>query len=181
MITAIIICLHPLFQSTLPRRKRLWYSGKCFPLKKFQSTLPRRKRPVYDYDKLIARFISIHASAKEATLPLLTIHVHLPISIHASAKEATFNSLESKNIDIISIHASAKEATNSTCPLKAIPKFQSTLPRRKRPHPAAHPLRTHQFQSTLPRRKRRISDISLPIFSFISIHASAKEATLHAC
>ena len=77
--------------------------------------------------------ISIHASAKEATLFIDVIHaLHVfqstpprrrrqchaflaplsrAISIHASAKEATYMGLSQQYIKDISIHASAKEAT----------------------------------------------------------------------
>ena len=100
--------------------------------------------------------ISIHASAKEATLltiffkriylyfnprlreggdrALKALLKKLHISIHASAKEATWSAVRHKSFLQISIHASAKEATN------------------------------HKL--------RRL------IRNWISIHASAKEATI---
>ena len=56
--------------------------------------------------------ISIHASAKEATvLRAVVICLQLKISIHASAKEATGKITSSAGLRTISIHASAKEAT----------------------------------------------------------------------
>ena len=56
--------------------------------------------------------ISIHASAKEATLYHRQGFNKGEISIHASAKEATANNLcKQRGISLISIHASAKEAT----------------------------------------------------------------------
>ena len=56
------------------------------------------------------------------------------ISIHASAKEATMVGCIYRHFKGISIHASAKEATvyNGTIDWKKV-KFQSTPPRRRRP------------------------------------------------
>ena len=143
----------------------------------FQSTLPRRKRQNNEFIGEKTAAISIHASAKEATLSKSKKHVEKNISIHASAKEATHelgHALLHRKISIhasakeatsgngnkgsrqhISIHASAKEATVSGRTFCPMPRFQSTLPRRKRlcrfPFLASN---TGKFQSTLPRRKR---------------------------
>ena len=80
--------------------------------KGFQSTPPRRRRPRRKFITVVARRISIHASAKEATRgsgsnvstyldfnprlreggdpdSLMMVTFCFPISIHASAKEAT--------------------------------------------------------------------------------------------
>ena len=56
------------------------------------------------------------------------------ISIHASAKEATVSVVPSALITDISIHASAKEATRGKKGQKWFLKFQSTPPRRRRHH-----------------------------------------------
>ena len=125
--------------------------------------------------------ISIHASAKEATLlrfllynpslfqstpprrrrlrPLHRDQSPVSISIHASAKEATHGFCYIHNHFIISIHASAKEAT-----------WLITIP-----------IKTLIFQSTPPRRRRRIANVWYICSSIISIHASAKEATATYC
>ena len=100
------------------------------------------------------------------------------ISIHASAKEATMVGCIYRHFKGISIHASAKEATvyNGTIDWKKV-KFQSTPPRRRRPdflfflhgHDYFNPrLREggdgnsctwstfqKRFQSTPPRRRRQ--------------------------
>ena len=98
------------------------------------------------------------------------------ISIHASAKEATLCSLMRKKGMTISIHASAKEATNSTMISVNGFAFQSTPPRRRRlrlslrsfSRPNFNPrlreggdkckgfrqCRGLRFQSTPPRRRR---------------------------
>ena len=122
----------------------------------FQSTPPRRRRHLTAYTYLSNRQISIHASAKEATLIQQCCFVTLQqfqstpprrrrlsgvsiaycnsmISIHASAKEATEKILELAGIDDISIHASAKEATQRAYENLHESKFQSTPPRRRRP------------------------------------------------
>ena len=88
-------------------------------------------------------WISIHASAKEATIfrdrndwdtlnfnprlreggdrvPLLRLNNLQKISIHASAKEATLEYIYYINSENISIHASAKEATATYCDTSAI-------------------------------------------------------------
>ncbi len=59
--------------------------------------------------------ISIHASAREATV-LVCGKCHTnKISIHASAREATALLSASRDNFDISIHASAREATTWTC------------------------------------------------------------------
>ena len=97
----------------------------------FQSTPPRRRRPVAqaeaDRDS-----ISIHASAKEATIAGAADKLGYAISIHASAKEATNIALLADLMGHISIHASAKEATYADKKGKVWHIFQSTPPRRRR-------------------------------------------------
>ena len=121
--------------------------------------------------------ISIHASAKEATLILLLLFYMLHISIHASAKEATMTNIIFGRVSI----------------------FQSTPPRRRRLNLFFFYISQLKFQSTPPRRRRRCVEIrGLLLWNFnprlreggdylpflgkflisISIHASAKEATL---
>ena len=100
----------------------------------------------------------------------------------------------------ISIHASAKEATGLILHLTIIWKFQSTPPRRRRPdHGTKNDIRTYDFNPRLreggdskcgqspcddrdfnPRlREGGDSNLqSVPFASNISIHASAKEATI---
>ena len=103
-------------------------------------------------------------------------------------------------IQQISIHASAKEATVTVNDGLLLQKFQSTPPRRRRqcdpPHydmdtvfQSTPPRRRRQnskriqrccikFQSTPPRRRRRTTFDRIDRCFFISIHASAKEATV---
>ena len=58
-----------IFQSTLPRGKRLMLRRLLYGLIAFQSTLPRGKRQGFDIRIRIMSAISIHASAREATAP----------------------------------------------------------------------------------------------------------------
>ena len=142
----------------------------------FQSTLPRKKRQVQSHCQRYGEWISIHASAKEATALWRILHRSLSISIHASAKEATLI---------------------SPVPVADI-EFQSTLPRRKRRETQTSSRSTTYFNprfregSDMIRKSKRLTFSNFnPRFregsdctSFstlakvlISIHASAKEAT----
>ena len=78
------------------------------------------------------------------------------ISIHASAKEATLLRRMRERDSTISIHASAKEATNLEIAFQKLDRlFQSTPLRRRRPsNPTIFPSLS-LFQSTPPRRRRR--------------------------
>ena len=99
-----------LFQSTLPRRERLFCNFIYLKMLLFQSTLPRRERR-----------------------PVAQIGGSFPgISIHAPAKGATALLPATAGITVISIHAPAKGATSES-PVTVSPGlFQSTLPRRER-------------------------------------------------
>ena len=100
---------------------------------------------------------SIHASAREATLPSLPNldqragfnprlrtggderaalqgHRQARVSIHASAREATGQHLRGKDVLAVSIHASAREATGSgSAGPGDMTMFQSTPPHGRRP------------------------------------------------
>ena len=100
--------------------------------------------------------ISIHASAKEATIILLFLFPTIRISIHASAKEATLFALVLFLLNV---------------------KFQSTPPRRRRQSHWDGLYERVVFQSTPPRRRRHCMRVHQQFPVSISIHASAKEAT----
>ena len=112
--TALTLILQPsfnLFQSTLPRRERLYTSNQSYdcahisihaPAKgatrtrdghrnawRFQSTLPRRERRHLLHHLPIMSGISIHAPAKGATAKQVADLNGSLISIHAPAKGAT--------------------------------------------------------------------------------------------
>ena len=146
------------FQSTLPRRERLF---PCVPIDasfRFQSTLPRRERPFGNESISYTSTISIHAPAKGATEVVKDTKLVSAISIHAPAKGAT----------------SIPVSSPFFCP------FQSTLPRRERRYSGYDLIDGKPFQSTLPRRERRVV-IRKSKHCTISIHAPAKGATPCPC
>ena len=110
----VVALPHSVFQSTPPRGRRQQSVPHHRPYVLFQSTPPRGRRPVVGWHAGAWLRVSIHASAREATVrsrdPVLGGHV----SIHASAREATAP-YEWGNVNL---------------------KFQSTPPRGRRPWPA---------------------------------------------
>ena len=76
------------------------------------------------------------------------------ISIHASAKEATSTTSLKSLAFPISIHASAKEATIHNNVFTFLQLFQSTPPRRRRLSQTGIHIKYQGFQSTPPRRRR---------------------------
>ena len=124
----------------------------------FQSTPPHGRRLDLTLKHPLGLAVSIHASAREATLAPVECGGRVAsVSIHASAREATFAAHQFFPDVNVSIHASAREAT---LPLK---------PPRRPPACFNPRLRTGgdyiavQFQLV-----RKV----------VSIHASAREATL---
>ena len=129
-------------------------------------------------ERLRGTCISIHASAREATMrcaqqcgtrrfqsttPLGRRHFFgnivvfdIPISIHASARKATTDLRASCNDIRISIHASAREATLSFGFPPFALLFQSTPPRGRRRHSITISTTNHLFQSTPPRGRRPV-------------------------
>ena len=122
-----------LFQSTLPRGERPFFSSSSRLSISFQSTLPRGERQSRSPRSMICAMISIHAPARGATCnrqrlpPTISISIHAPargatcndcqsywrckISIHAPARGATVFLLVGHNLMVISIHAPARGAT----------------------------------------------------------------------
>ena len=119
------------FQSTPPRRRRQSIPQRKRPKAYFNPRLREGGDRLWDSQAPIF-YISIHASAKEATRHIIKIvcifyfnprlreggdmgsngvYAIMVISIHASAKEATFTIIFFMFSLKISIHASAKEAT----------------------------------------------------------------------
>ena len=121
--------------------------------------------------------ISIHASAREATLLAASPAFFLAISIHASAREATLSVQQLRDDNGISIHASAREATQQVVAVALDDLFQSTLPRGKRPCSEVLGYDLADFNP----RFREGSDFDradgVCTVHGISIHASAREAT----
>ena len=77
----------------------------------FQSTHPRGMRQIMGLKWEDVDFISIHASAWDATDAFFNCTVSPMISSHASAWDATESEMEIDGFYIISIHASAWDAT----------------------------------------------------------------------
>ena len=78
----------------------------------FQSTPPHGRRPEYSILAGRQGRVSIHASAREATLWPDHGAGYVCVSIHASAREATrVTQAIEKATSLVSIHASAREAT----------------------------------------------------------------------
>ena len=61
-----------------------------------------------------AQAVSIHASVKDATAPLVGLTTYETVSIHASVKDATRKDEILSNPSLVSIHASVKDATYET-------------------------------------------------------------------
>ena len=166
------------FQSTLPRRERRVQSQYSSEFSKFQSTLPRRERHIPTVLPIPYNTISIHAPAKGATNPSPSC-VASTNNFNPRSREGSDHRLANfGKSSHISIHAPAKGATPhglAVCNLLAI--FQSTLPRRERLFNSVCIIQLNIFQSTLPRRERRSWGMPFVPFIIISIHAPAKGAT----
>ena len=126
--------------------------------KRFQSTPPRGRRPSGYARGLVAGDVSIHASAREATLEWFDEQGNRHVSIHASAREATGFVGGHRPSAQVSIHASAREATWTRW---HNPEYRSCFNPRLRAggDPPAGQTRAASF--------------------CVSIHASAREATPH--
>ena len=154
----VINAIAPRFQSTPPRGKRpaVWLqpasAPECFnPRPRAGSDPDQRPLPRRGVE------VSIHAPAREATLPLGECPRDIEVSIHAPAREATSST---------SASCSARSRFNPR------PRAGSDSPRIGSVSPAS------VFQSTPPRGKRRRSAVFRPDQWSVSIHAPAREATV---
>ena len=87
---SIWVIVHTLFQSTPPRGRRRETHSSFTVWNMFQSTPPRGRRPNGRAIESFYLFVSIHASAREATKSGGDYHLAVGfVSIHASAREAT--------------------------------------------------------------------------------------------
>ena len=167
----------------------------------FQSTPPRGRRPSgADYRLPVVRQISIHASAREATQRssritpvgafqstpprgrrparrvLCTMLNYFNPRLREGGDDCPADALP--DIDPISIHASAREATYRRYHYSGDADFNPRLreggdrtAQQRRPSPK-------KFQSTPPRGRRLRQLCLLDAVLGISIHASAREATI---
>ena len=163
----------------------------------FQSTRPRGTRPRHTAQQ--ARiYVSIHASARDATLLICGCNNFLQVSIHASARDATreaaaqkaaeeFQSTRPrgtrrgrlKDLDwreLVSIHASARDATGRQSSSKGRRGVSIHASARDATYFFISSLPKLAFQSTRPRGTRRCAP-GLTAGRHVSIHASARDAT----
>ena len=190
--------LRHIFQSTPPRGRRRQYTSHQYWHGHYFNPRLREGGDTKNSGKNGNFSISIHASAREATIspdlsrglrsfqstpprgrrrPLCRLgDVFIYISIHASAREATTENSYGIMGRNISIHASAREATIIVTPSNALDLFQSTPPRGRRRHRSS----VHSASSDFNPRLREGGDWDCTdkvLAGIISIHASAREAT----
>ena len=143
----------------------------------FQSTLPRRERlfdgvpAANDWDFNPRSREGSDRRQHRQRLTTMLFQSTLP------RRERPRSSNRNIYSNIISIHAPAKGATGRWAGRLVQVQFQSTLPRRERQGHWVITASSKQFQSTLPRRERRCRDYRRSNSSCISIHAPAKGAT----
>ena len=165
-----------MFQFTPPRGRRQPVSPNWRQLFRFQFTPPRGRRR----QNRARPFGAISFNSRlRAGGDLLGAHTSSRgfVSIHASAREATYKGVLSPDVtsfnsrlraggdspwispythwQTVSIHASAREATNSIGIAFCALMFQFTPPRGRRRTPIADPTECSVFQFTPPRGRRR--------------------------
>ena len=144
----------------------------------FQSTPPHGRRRCNAMEYPCAMPVSIHASAREATVITRRQGLACLVSIHASAREATVGGKGKKKLWRVSIHASAREATSTRLQrLHGHGKFQSTPPHGRRRRSLLPCKGAMRFQSTPPHGRRPSWQRAALSMWRVSIHASAREAT----
>ena len=142
------------FQSTPPRGRR----HKCISNLHGQFYFNPRLReggdvPGVDRNSSVFDFNPrLREGGDEDGMEVYLSEIH--ISIHASAREATLSRRQIWKSWKISIHASAREATAITKCSTPISGFQSTPPRGRRPYSMRNCISLTLFQSTPPRGRR---------------------------
>ena len=144
------------FQSTPPRGRRGTTCRSCDRLRRFQSTPPRGRRDPRRRKKLGGMEVSIHASAREASVHLVGTRLEASaVSIHASAREASralrltspgcnrFNPRLRAGGELLLVRQQSAES-----------EFQSTPPRGRRVTQELTHATLQRFQSTPPRGRR---------------------------
>ena len=121
---------------------------------KFQSTPPRRRRRGVATGLIEELQISIHASAKEATIYQRFNNKVFYFNPRLREGGDGVTQMDFILRQRISIHASAKEATVIKGKEILEILFQSTPPRRRRQCKEMFKKYNYQFQSTPPRRRR---------------------------
>ena len=120
------------FQSTLPRRERL-YEEQCeILIKMFQSTLPRRERRA-NRNSVLTLSGCFNPRSHEGSDGAWSFQPETwTVSIHAPTKGATVYTFAVPCDHGVSIHAPTKGATSFLFAQGSCSGFQSTLPRRER-------------------------------------------------
>ena len=189
------------FQSTPPHGRRLsltaFFHLRPFP---FQSTPPHGRRPASATWAMGVSQVSIHASAREATVNTLAEGLRKLVSIHASAREATRASLDcwpfSWMFQSTPPHGRRRVKTGMEPRMSCFnPRLRTggdVYPNRKLTAPRSfNPrlrtggdltegwtwLRNSRFQSTPPHGRRPQLPPAKMGEAVVSIHASAREAT----
>ena len=123
----------------------------------FQSTLPRRERLFCVFLVKITFMISIHTPTKGATLVFTTIFMYSRISIHTPTKGAT-NATAYEYLDlVISIHTPTKGATqNAMWIMNSKTNFNPHSHEGSDRIDKTIVILNEIFQSTLPRRERHL-------------------------
>ena len=121
-----------LFQSTLPREKRRNYATTGDIPTKFQSTLPREERPERPEFTAPSWTFQSTLPREERQERGLDFFEVLRISIHAPTRGATYCLRSLLRIPLISIHAPTRGATINITNHMNFLTFQSTLPREER-------------------------------------------------
>ena len=170
-----------------------------FRRRSFQSTRPRGTRLTLSCQRRQARGVSIHASARDATLSANMPGDGSWVSIHASARDATARSSplplqscfnprvragrdpfdEPLSEESVEFQSTRPRGTRRPCLLYQIRHFafQSTRPRGTRPRQSKDLTEELEFQSTRPRGTRQRLLLRLCRVCGVSIHASARDAT----
>ncbi len=169
-----------LFQSTRPRGTRRLRRPVLLKVVVFQSTRPRGTRHYLERYREAedACFNPRVREGRDHDVPSLAAEV-IKVSIHASARDATLRLYGLRREVAVSIHASARDATaaffaSSICATGFNPRVREG---RDGPIMVALPGEVSMFQSTRPRGTRLLSLRIPSIASKVSIHASARDAT----
>ena len=123
--------------------------------------------------------VSIHASAREATKDLVCGSARLGVSIHASAREATSAPVWSAAA-VNRFDPRLREGGDERHRVKATrhPVFRSTPPRGRRRPRFQRCARDSRFDPRLREGGDRVASAGPSRHGVVSIHASAREATL---
>ena len=171
-----------MFQSTPPHgRRHLADQYQVTHYRVFQSTPPHGRRPSTRKNSRLRSSVSIHASAREATGGILgsVIAVKLFQSTPPHGRRHLVSESVERKSYKVSIHASAREATRlRSGGALCIACFNPRLRTGGDVCPPCWHSYVILFQSTPPHGRRQHTPPTKITRSFVSIHASAREATL---